>query len=262
MRSPERRPDLFPAPAEGVDRALGLPEPDQEQPYAGPALVQPVIVLANSFKPASYIDAVHAITLASVLVYAQELVTLEEYEVDPAWAPWLAGGGKRAILRANNKDFDRLRQQYAAADMDHTFIDVGRARAMALHPMEGRLPKELRRLTECRAVFPDRNSGDPVTARPSGSPIVVVDSSLGLLAADAASHAADSMLAWFTSLAPEVRSSWYDPGCKFSVIALPVEHFSRLALYSSHEGSISRTENGRAASFLLPPRHITIKDRH
>lgn len=245
-----------------IDRALGIPEFTGARPYDGPALVQPVIVLANGFKPASYIDAVHAIALASVLVYAQELVTLEEYEVDSAWKPWLAGGGKRAILRANSRDFEKLRKQYATSGVDHTFIDVGRAQTIALHPLEGRLPKELRRLHECRAVFPDRHSGDPVSARPSGSPIVVVDSSLGLLAADAASHASDSMLAWFNSLEHTVRSSWYDPGCKFSVIALPVEHFSKLALYSSYEGSISRMQNGRAASFLLPPRNIVIKDRY
>ena len=245
-----------------IDRALGVPEFTGSQPYDGPDLVQPVIVLASSFKPSSYIDAVHAITLASVLIYAQEIVTLEEYEVDAAWKPWLAGGGKRVILRANSRDFERLRQQYAVAGIDHTYIDVGRAQAIALHPVEGRLPKELRRLNVCRAVFPDRHSGDPVSARPSGSPIVVVDASLGLLAAEAASHAADSMLAWFNSLEPAVRSSWYDPGCKFSVIALPVEHFSKLALYSSHEGTISRVATGRAASFLLPPRNIVIKDRH
>lgn len=240
----------------------GIPEGFGGRTYDGPELIQPVILLANAFKPASYIDAVHAATLASVLVYAQEIVTLEEYEVDSAWKPWLAGGGQRLMLRAHAKDFDKLRARYAADDVDHTFIDVGRAQAMGLHPVEGRMPKELRRLAECRAVFPDRNSGDPVTARPSGSPIVVVDSSLGLLAADAASHAASSMLAWFNTLEPAVRSSWYDPGCKFSVIALGGDHFNKLALYSSFEGSISRLPSGRAASFLLPPRHIVVKNRH
>lgn len=261
MRPPGRQDSSGPG-SQSIEEALGLVPAPAYAPYSGPEFVQPVILLANGFRPASYIDAVHAATLASVLVYAQEIVTLEEWELDSAWKPWLEGGGKRTMLRAHAKDFEKLRQQYASADVDHTFIDVGRAQAIALHPVEGKLAKELRRLSPCRAVFPDRNSGDPVTARPSGSPIVVVDSSLGLLAADAASHAADSMLTWFSSLEPAVRASWYDPGCKFSVIALPAEHFTRLAMYSSFEGSVSRTSTGRAASFLLPPRHITVKDRH
>lgn len=236
---------------------MSLPVFTEAAPYTGPAFIQPVVVLADSRNPATYFDAVQAATLASVLTYATESVTYDQ--LDESWAPWQAGGQQRLVLRANPRDFSRLAQTYR--NEDSSLIRFGLAEAIALQPQTGKLPRRLRRLEECRAVFPYRPSDEPTPARPSGSPIVVLDQSLGMRVGEASGHAARSLTQWFDSLSQREKESWYDPGCCFTVIALPSDHFAQLCLYSSVEGSLSRTENEKPASFILPPRQIRLRDR-
>lgn len=235
----------------------GLEITPEDLPYTGPRYRQPVIMLADGWKPASYIDAVHAGTLASVLPYATELVTYGT--ADASWDSWILSGRNKTFLRANPRDFDKLVAAYSGEE--HSLVRVGRAQAMGLQPQVGRLARKMERLEECRAVFPDRPSADPVSARPSGSPIVVVDPGLNMHAAAAASAASSSLLTWFQALDTDSQASWYDPGCPFSVIAVGGEDFRKLCIYSSVEGSVSYTPEGRPASFLLPPREIKIKHR-
>lgn len=235
----------------------GLEITPEDLPYTGLRYVQPVVMLADSWKPASYIDALHAATLASVLAYATEVVTYGAAE--DCWDSWLQSGRTKKILRANPRDFEKLTRTFAAEE--HSLVRVGRAQALGLQPVTGSLPKPLARLDECRAVFPDRPSADPVSARPSGSPIIVIDHDLKMHAGQAASAAAGSLLTWFRALDADSQASWYDPGCPFSVIGISGEDFRKLCIYSSVEGSVSYTPEGRPASFLLPPREIRIKHR-
>lgn len=236
----------------------GLEVTPEDLPYIGLRYVQPVIMLADSWKPASYIDALHAATLASVLAYATEIVTYGE--AGECWDSWMQSGRHKTILRANPRDFNKLVRGYS--DQEHSLVRVGRAQALGLQPVAGKLSRPLSRLDECRAVFPDRPSADPVSARPSGSPIVVIDPGLGMHAGQAAAAAAHSLLTWFTSMDADSQASWYDPGCPFSVIAIGGEDFRKLCIYSSVEQSVSYTPAGKPASFLLPPREIKIKHRY
>lgn len=207
--------------------------------------LQPVVMLTNWRSPAAWIDVVHSGALASLLLYAQELVTTGG--IGDEWERWFASGSNRTVLRAGQQTFAALLNTHARDE--HVLIETGMATAFALGPRDP-LQGKISKLTECKAVYQHRGTDDQSPAQPSTSPLVILDSSRNDLAGQAVRIVAESLTRWFRSCSPDRQSHWYNQGCPFGIIRLDPEPFSQMHTYGAARAS-AVVQDGSPAVFVL-----------
>lgn len=204
-----------------------------------------LIVLLKGKRSADHLEAVHAAALASVLSYAEEVIN--GHPAPELWEHWVSGGRERAVRMADQRTFERIRDRYAGDD--HTLVRFGGARALAFTPVRrGSMARHLARLEDAGAKLPGRSTE---SGRPKpGSPTVVLNAALEMSTGEACVQAATALFAWFLSLSPQDRLSWYIPGCQFRVLEAVPRAFTGLFPLAAG-GTRACSAAGRTAAFVV-----------
>lgn len=206
----------------------------------------------------SRVDALKALILSGVLMYAQERVTYGT--LNRHWDAWVAANQPRQYLQLPRDKFEKF--QKTLARFPHTVIEIGNEAVLGLPPAEDamNLPGLLKAAS--LSIATDPTSGAelfPPSASACPNVIVEMETTTPLTAvADAGSR---QMLNWIELLNTENLTRWYDTGAQLAVFGI-IDQSDYRQLYF-HAAVRSDNASGAPAknAFVIPPRELpTIKE--
>jgi len=206
----------------------------------------------------SRVDALKALVLSGVLMYAQERVTYGA--LNRHWDSWVAADQPRQYLQLPRDKFEKF--QKTLARFPHTVIEIGKEAVLGLPPAEDAM-----NLPGLLKAPPLTITTDPLTGAelfpPSASacPNVVVEAESTSLLTSVADSGARQMLNWIELLNAENLTRWYDTGAQLSVFGVYDQSDYRQLYF--HAAVREESASGAPAknAFVIPPRELpTIKE--
>jgi peptidyl-tRNA hydrolase len=175
--------------------------------------VQPIVLLVDKADPAAELDAIRAVAVASVSMYARDHDDDDDDDgAGTAWREWLAGPFAKSVRRADRKTFERIVGE--ATPSESTITKFGRAEAIAFRPMIAMaLPKSLSRLQVAGTQLP----ASATEGGASDGPVVYLNSELEMSTGKAAAQAAHALFQWFLNTDSAIAA--HDIDCDVQLIA-------------------------------------------
>jgi peptidyl-tRNA hydrolase len=157
--------------------------------------VQPIMLLVDKTNPASHRDAIRAVALASVRLYARDRVDGAATDI---WSEWLSGPFAKSVRRADTSAFDKV---LALSDPNDLLeVSVGRAKAVAFRPVRAtEMPRPLKRLQVSGTQLEEAEESQ----LQSSGPTIILNDSLGMSTGKAAAQAAHALFSWYLDQAPD-----------------------------------------------------------
>jgi peptidyl-tRNA hydrolase len=205
--------------------------------------IQPIMLLVDKSDPADEADAIRAVALASVRIYAVDRAYGNAHL--PMWTEWLAGPFAKSVRRADPSTFRKALDQLDPNDCVH--VTVGTAQAVAYRPVRAtEMPKPLKRLQVSGTELTRDAKEAPVNAGPT----IVLNDSLGMSTGKAAAQAAHALFLWFLHQNPDTVRG--DANIRF----LPEAEFTALIASSGSQHVIedagrTEIEPGSVTAFAI-----------
>jgi peptidyl-tRNA hydrolase len=173
--------------------------------------VQPIVLLVDKADPAAELDAIRAVAVASVSMYARDLDD-DGNGAGAAWREWLSGSFAKSVRRADRKTFEKIIGE--ATPSESMITKFGRAEAIAFRPMVAvALPKSLSRLQVAGTQLP----AGATEGGASDGPVVYLNSKLDMSTGKAAAQAAHALFQWFLNTDSAIAA--HDIDCDVQLVA-------------------------------------------
>lgn len=180
-------------------------------------LVQPIVLLIDKDAPPSHADAVRAAAAAAVEALAAS--SGDDPAVQELWKDWLSGPFTKTVRRANAKQWAKL----PPADGQASF---GPAHAAAFRPVSYENMDRI--IARLQVSGTDLELAD-TSAPDEESPVLVMNSSLGMTTGKAAAQAAHALMAYYLGLGEDGKSAWEAGGRPFQLVEVDAGRFAALS---------------------------------